>query len=157
MVPAMSNDASRANGERQLLERRHVRAGFTLVFVYVLAGLALEAMHGFKVGFYLDVSNEARRLMWTLAHTHGTLIGVLNLAFAAALGHIALPEAQLRLASACFVGSGIAMPAGFALGGVVIYGGDPGLAVLLAPLGGLALVVAVGLAMLGAWRARERS
>ena len=26
---------------------------------------------------------EARRLMWTLAHTHGTLLGLVHLAFSA--------------------------------------------------------------------------
>ena len=35
---------------------------------------------------------------------------------------------------------------------VVVYGGDPGPGVLLAPVGGLCLVVGVGLAAIGAWR-----
>jgi hypothetical protein len=47
------------------------------------------------------------------------------------------------------------MPLGFLLGGVVIYGGDPGLPIVLAPLGGLFLVGAVGLAALGALRGRS--
>ena len=35
------------------------------------------------------------------------------------------------------------LPTGFFLGGIFIYGGDPGLGVLLVPIGGLLLVVAV--------------
>ncbi|MCA9510518.1 MAG: hypothetical protein KC560_07430, partial [Myxococcales bacterium] len=142
----MASPASTDDALRSRLERRHLRAGWTLVLVFGVAGLALEALHGFKAGFYLDVSNETRRLMWSLAHAHGTLIGLLNLAFAAGLGRLALPVAQLRAASACFVAAGVAMPAGFALGGVVVYGGDPGPAVALAPLGALLLLVAVALA-----------
>ena len=35
------------------------------------------------------------------------------------------------------------LPGGFFLGGTFIYGGDPGLGILLTPLGALALLVAV--------------
>ena len=39
--------------------------------VFGTLGLVLETLHGFKIGAYLDVSNETRRLMWRLAHVHG--------------------------------------------------------------------------------------
>ena len=58
--------------------RRHVRFGWWTLLVYAALGLALEALHGFKVAAYLDVDNDTRRLMWRLAHTHGTLLGALN-------------------------------------------------------------------------------
>jgi hypothetical protein len=45
-----------------------------------------------------------------------------------------------RLVSA----AGILLPLGFFLGGVVIHGGDPGLAVLLVPVGAVAAIVAAG-------------
>ena len=35
------------------------------------------------------------------------------------------------------------MPAGFFLGGVTVYSGDPGLGIVLVPVGGLLLFVAV--------------
>jgi hypothetical protein len=35
------------------------------------------------------------------------------------------------------------MPAGFFLGGVFIYAGDPGLGILLVPVGGILLFIAV--------------
>ena len=101
-------------------------------------------MHGFKVGWYLDVSNEARRLTWTLAHAHGTLLALIHLAFAYTLGW--LPEAssrRRRLASSCLIGASLLLPGGFFLGGIVIYDGDPGLGVLLVPPGALLLLAAV--------------
>ena len=43
----------------------------------------------------------------------------------------------------------VLMPVGFFLGGVWIYGGDPGLGVLLVPIGAAALFVAVALTARG--------
>lgn len=139
-------------GLRETLASRHVRFGWSLIFVYVLLGLVLESLHGFKVALYLDVANEARRLVWTLAHTHGTLIGVLNLLFAYGVDRLSLSESMFKVASLAFVGAGVLMPLGFFLGGIVVYGGDPGLPILLAPVGGAILVVAVGLSAFGALR-----
>src|SRR5882672_7973847 len=48
--------------------RRHLRLGWWSIFVFAGLGLLLESFHGFKLGAYLDVSNETRRLMWRLAH-----------------------------------------------------------------------------------------
>ena len=140
------------DGLRETLASRHVRFGWSLIFVYVLFGLVLESLHGFKMALYLDVSNEARRLVWTLAHTHGTLIGVLNLLFAYGIERLTLSESLFKFASLCFVAAGVLMPLGFFLGGIVVYGGDPGLPILLAPVGGVILVVAIGIAALGALR-----
>ena len=47
----------------------HFRVGWHSLVVFMLLGTALETMHGFKIGWYLDVSNETRRLMWPLTHT----------------------------------------------------------------------------------------
>jgi len=43
----------------------------------------------------------------------------------------------------------VAMPAGFFLGGAVLYGGEPGPGILLVPLGALALFAAVFLTARG--------
>src|SRR5712692_3117025 len=59
--------------------RRHNAFGWWLLFVSSTLGLLLELLHGFKVQAYLAVSNETRRLMWTLAHAHGVLIALVNL------------------------------------------------------------------------------
>ena len=69
-------------------------------------GITVETLHGFKAGLYLDVSNQTRRLMWTLAHAHGTLLSVLNLVFATSIQR--LPEwngTARTLASRCLLGA----------------------------------------------------
>ena len=126
------------------LARRHLRIGWWGLLVFLSAGLVLETLHGFKVGLYLDVTSEPRRLMWRLAHAHGSLLALLNVAFGAGLPLLpAFEDGARRLASRCLAGALFLMPAGFALGGIWIHGGDPGLGVLLVPPGGILLFVAV--------------
>ena len=124
--------------------RRHLRFGWWSLVLFATLGLVLESLHGFKVGAYLDVSNDTRRLMWTLAHAHGTLLAAINILFGLTL-RAAVPVAarRVRVASAGLIGAGILLPAGFFLGGVAFYGGDPGLGVLLVPVGGVLLLVAL--------------
>ena len=129
---------------RASLIRRHLRFGWWTILIFLTLGLALEIMHGFKVGSYLNVSNETRRLMWTLAHAHGTLLGLLNLAFATTARVLrGWPESRQRFASAALLGATVLMPSGFFLGGLFIYAGDPGLGIVLVPLGALLLFAAV--------------
>src|SRR5882757_6559314 len=82
-----------------LLIRRHLRFGWWTLLIFLTAGLALEALHGLKIGAYLNVSNETRRLMWTLAHAHGTLLGLVHLGFAATIRFGPLDTRQLGAAS----------------------------------------------------------
>lgn len=132
------------------LVRRHLAVGWWALLVFLTAGLVLEALHGFKIGAYLKVSNETRRLMWTLAHAHGTMLALVNLAFVAAIRSLpAWPRLTARLASSCLVVATVLMPAGFFLGGVFIYSGDPGLGILLVPVGGVFLFAVVLLTALG--------
>lgn len=124
--------------------QRNLGFGWWCLLAFLSLGMVLEALHGFKAGFYLDVVNEARRLQWTLAHTHGTLLALVNVAFAltfraaapGVLGRLALPARCLRWAA-------ILMPAGFLLGGAFPMGADPGLGVVLVPIGGVLLFVGV--------------
>jgi len=126
------------------LARRHELFGWRALLVFLTLGIALEALHGLKVGWYLDVSNEARRFMWTLSHAHGTLVALVNLAFAFSLPRLSGASArELRVASRAFLIAAILLPAGFFLGGLVTHAGDPGLGVLLVPVGALALLVGV--------------
>ena len=129
---------------RRKTARRHLRAGWWCLLLFLTLGFVLETLHGFKVGFYLDVSSSTRRLMWTLAHAHGALFSVLNVVFALSLR--ALPEwsrESRTLASRCLLGALALVPLGFFLGGIFIRGGDPGLGVLLVPPGAVLLFVAV--------------
>lgn len=135
------------------LRHRHLRVGWWTLAVFVALGLGLEALHGLKAGFYLDVGASTRRLMWTLAHAHGALLGLVNLGFAATLGALGgWSAAGRRQASLWLLVATVALPAGFFFGGVDASGGDPGPAVLLVPAGGIALLVAVLLSAVAATR-----
>ena len=130
--------------------RRHLRVGWWSLFVFATLGLVLESLHGFKVRAYLDASSETRRLMWTLAHAHGTLLSLIHIAFALTLRGV--PELNLRrpeLISGALIGASVLLPGGFFLGGVVFYAGDPGLGVLLVPVGAVLLLTAVFLVARG--------
>lgn len=124
---------------------RHLRFGWWSLFVFLLLGATLETLHGFKVGFYLDASNETRRLMWTLAHAHGALLSLVNVA--AGLSLRALPElpgnARVPLISTTLLAATVLLPAGFFAGGVAFYSGDPGVGIALVPVGAACLAIAV--------------
>jgi hypothetical protein len=126
--------------------RRHLRIGWWALAVFGGFGLILEALHGFKIAAYLDVSNDTRRLMWRLAHAHGTLAGAINVLFALTLRTAPAPPPQTPRISTLLAAATVVLPAGFFLGGVVVYGGDPGLGALLVPLGAVLLIAALTLA-----------
>jgi hypothetical protein len=133
-----------ASDEESARSTRHLRLGWWSLLVFVLLGLVLEALHGFKVGWYLESTSSARRLAWTLAHAHGTLLAVVNLVLGATHERYAgwTPRSR-RFASNCLIGATVILPAGFFLGGLFPYEGDPGLGILLVPLGGGLLALAV--------------
>lgn len=128
------------------LARRHRRFGWYALLAFASLGLALEALHAFKAGFYLDVGADTRRSLWRLAHAHGALLALVNLAFAASLAHTEeAARARLELASACLMGGSVLLPAGFFIGGAFARGGDPGAGVLLVPVGALLFMLASAL------------
>ena len=131
----------------------HLAWGWGSLAVWVLFGLGLEALHAFKVPWYLDVGMEPRRLMFQLAHAHGALLGGVNIAFALSQEHLAWGKKGPDLASRLLKSATLLLPGGFLLGGIWIRGGDPGYGVLPAPLGGLlmcASMLLVGKAALAA-------
>lgn len=131
---------------------RHLQFGWWSLLCFATLGLALEALHGFKVPGYLDVANDTRRLMWTLAHAHGVLLALVHVVFGLSIQVV--PEfaaGRQRILSRCLIGASVLLPGGFFLGGMVVYGGDPGLGILLVPMGAVLLLIAVfGLARLSA-------
>jgi hypothetical protein len=144
VAPAAAPAANDADDPLALVVRRHLRVGWLSLLVFLTLGLALEALHGLKVQAYLNAMNETRRLMWTLAHAHGTLLAVVNLGFAFTVNHVPAWRPRTRtLASCAFIAGSVLMPGGFFLGGVWVYAGDPGLGILLVPVGGLLLFLAV--------------
>ena len=130
---------------------RHLRYGWWSLLVFLSLGVVLETLHGFKVAWYLDVDVEMRRLMFTLAHAHGTLLALVNIA--AGLTLRVVPGFTLsRSASLALIWGAALLPIGFLLGGIIIHDGDPGLGVLLVPVGALALIFGVGSAARGVAR-----
>jgi hypothetical protein len=142
MAPAALPDPTPADG---VYVQRHLRFGWISLGVFAALGLVLETLHGFKVAAYLDVSNETRRLMWTLAHAHGVLLAVVHVLFALCLRLVpGLGGARQPFISSALVGSSVLLPGGFFLGGLVFYGGDPGLGIVLVPVGAVLLLAAIG-------------
>ncbi len=123
---------------------RHLRFGWWSLLLFATLGLLLESLQGFKVRAYLDVSNETRRLMWTLAHAHGTLLALVHVIFGLTMR--ATPPTvmpHLHLISSSLMAASVLLPGGFFLGGIAFYSGDPGLGILLVPVGGVLLLFAV--------------
>lgn len=141
-----------AAGEEKL-SRRHRRFGWTALLVWMCAGLLLELFHGLKLGGYL--LDPLRRELLTLAHFHGALLSVVNLVYVRWAEAPGLSAAARARASRALIAGSILMPVGFLLGGLQHYEGDPGLGILLAPLGALALLYPVALQARGAWRRRD--
>jgi hypothetical protein len=131
---------------RRRIARRHQLFGWWGLLLFLTLGLALETLHGFKIGAYLDPEHRNRRLMWTLAHAHGTLISLVNIVFAAGLVQFGRwTPGRLRLASFILIDALFLLPTGFFLGGVWHTETDPWLGVLLVPLGAILLLAAVAL------------
>src|SRR5947209_10036829 len=139
--------------QRRRTARRHHVIGWWALLIFLSLGIALETLHAFKVGAYLDPAHRLRRLLWTLAHAHGTLLAVVHIAFAATLVHFGRwSERRLKLASFLLTDALLVLPAGFFLGGIGHTEVDPSPGVLLVPLGALLLLIAVALI---AWSARS--
>jgi hypothetical protein len=129
----------------------HLRFGWWSLVCFLTLGFTLELLHGFKVGLYLDVPNETRRLMWTLAHAHGALLGFVHILFAISLRVFpALASISLKTVAWNLTGASILLPGGFFAGGVQLYGGDPGLGIVFVPIGATCLGAAAVLIARGA-------
>ena len=124
-----TDKAESPDGDDGGLARRHLAWGWWSLAAFTMLGLVLEAAHGLKLGWYLDVSSATRRLSFTLGHAHGTLLGLVNIAFALSLDKARLSATAAARASFALRAVTVLMPLGFILGGAVVYGGDPGLAI----------------------------
>ncbi|HEV3119209.1 MAG TPA: hypothetical protein VGY58_19295 [Gemmataceae bacterium] len=141
---------------RRRLARRHHVIGWCGLLIFLSVGAALETLHGFKIGFYLDPAHKIRRELWTLAHAHGTLLALVHVGFAAGLMHFGRwTEARLKLTSFFLLDALLLIPAGFFLGGLTHSESDPSLGVLLVPVGALLLFIAVVLILVSARAAPE--
>ena len=126
------------------LSARHYAWGWRTLLFFLTLGLLLEVLHGLKVDWYLSTSMATRRHMWTLAHAHGALLGLVNIAFAAYVPWRLEKQGPVHpWTSPTLILATLLLPGGFLLAGIDIYGGDPGIGIFLAPLGGVFLLIAV--------------
>lgn len=138
--------------ESSALVRRHLAVGWIGLSVGVALGIALEALHAFKVPLYLDVGSSATRLMWRLAHAHLGLLSLTSLGFAFTLTRV--PGDWRRTSRWLLWGSAL-LPTGFFVAGFGAHGGDPGWGIALVPLGAAALLIACVRAALQVLKGRK--
>ncbi len=108
-----------------------------------MLGVALEFFLAFKSDLYVNADFETRRLMWRLAHAHGTLLSLVDLAMVLVLQKLddrCFPQ-PAGLISGCLTGAFLLIPGGFFLGGFGAEGGDPGAAIALVPAGAFLLIL----------------
>ena len=129
------NDKSSASHEPGKL----LTQGYFSIALFMTLGLALEGMIGLKSPAYLG--DPLRRELFTLAHTHGTLFGLLLVAAGLTLRarDLTMPRSALM---ALRLGA-LLMPAAFFTAGISHPEGDPGLAIWLAPAGGVMVIYGV--------------
>jgi len=135
------------------IARRQLRFGFYALLTFLSLGVVLEAFHGFKLGLYLDVENEARRLSFRLAHAHGTFLSLLHVVCGlVSSSRNAPPPALAARSFSLLAAATLLLPGGFLLGGLFTHGGDPGLGILLVPFGAVLLFSAIWLMARGIGR-----
>jgi hypothetical protein len=126
------------------------RFGWTSLLAWAVFGLALETLHGWKVGRYLD--DALARELLVLAHAHGVGLAIVVLAFGEA-GAPLFGEKSDGGASLLLRIGAVLVPAAFALSAIDHPEGDPNLLVWLVPLGAAAIVAGLARTAYAAWRA----
>lgn len=104
-------------------------------------GTLIESFLGFRSEALRD---ELRREMWSLAHFHGAMLAIVNIVYARGAAH--------ALGSSFLIAGSLLMPLGFFIGGMWHPEGDPGLGILLVPIGALCAIIAIGERAAAAWR-----
>ncbi len=129
--------------------RACLRFGWSAIAFFLLLGLALESLHLIKAPFYFEV--RIRRELWTLAHAHGALLGVVNVIFGLCAARLVTAERWRHRASVALRAGGLLVPVGFLLGGIGNTETDPSLFILVVPVGALLALAAVVTVAVGAW------
>lgn len=113
--------------------------GWISLAFWMVIGLFLEGLMGYKIPAYLEDSQ--RRELFRLAHTHGTLLGLLLIIGAICAKQFALeigapPRLALKIGT-------ILMPTAFFIAGIWHSETDPGLAIWLVPVAAILNIWAV--------------
>ncbi|HKP02424.1 MAG TPA: hypothetical protein VJU77_03595 [Chthoniobacterales bacterium] len=113
-----------------------IRQGWISLALWIAFGILLEGFRAFRSPSVLD--DAVRQDMFRLAHAHGTLLNLVLIA-AAICARLELvrigPGTSLGLRS-----SVILLPAGFLIGGLWHFKDEPGLGILLVPIGAVLLL-----------------
>ncbi len=133
--------------------RTCLRFGWIAIAVFLLLGLALESLHLIKAPFYFEP--RIRRELWTLAHAHGALLGVICVIFGLCAETLIRSERSRQRASLALRTGSILVPAGFLLGGIANSETDPSLAIVLVPVGALLVLAAVIIVAAGTLRTHD--
>ena len=130
--------------QARLAARKH---GFGLLFASACLGFLLELAHALKLSVYLDVPLRRELLVW--AHAHGVGLSLVLLAYAAC-GAVdgASAAVERTLAIGCLL-----IPTGFALGSLNLHESDPGIGIVLVPVGALCVLRALFSVLRAALRA----
>lgn len=128
--------------------------GWTALAVFALLGLGLESLHLVKAPAYMEV--RLRRELWILAHAHGVLLALINIVFGLYAARYTRAAGALAGAARALRFGAVAIPLGFLLGGIGNTETDPSLAIVLVPVGALALLYGLILTARAAWREHKR-
>lgn len=123
--------------QRRLASRRF---GWISLLLWAIAGLALEAMHGWKIGAYLD--DELTRELLVLAHAHGVGLALVVLAWGEAGAPLFAERVDGGASRALRIGA-VLMPLAFALSSINHPEGDPNALVWIVPIGALLVIFAL--------------
>ena len=110
--------------------------GWISLAAWIVFGLLVEGLIGFRSPALLD--DSVRREMFRLAHAHGTLLNLvlIGAAICDRLDLIRLGGVTSLVLRAAVV----LLPVGFLLAGIWHFKDDPGVAILLVPIGALLLL-----------------
>ena len=112
------------------MERKNLIVGMACVIVFMCLGAFLEMNHLTKwVG-------GMTRGMWSLAHAHGTLFGVLNIIIGLLIINLKLDGKAMRIGSILAIVGVLVFPLGLFLDGINMK------FEFIAPLGGLSMIAA---------------
>jgi hypothetical protein len=110
--------------------------GWISLAAWIVFGLLIEGLIGFRSPALLD--DSVRREMFRLAHAHGTLLNLVLIA-AALCGRLDLIRLG-RITALALRAAVVLLPIGFLLAGIWHFKDDPGLGILLVPLGAVLLL-----------------
>jgi hypothetical protein len=113
-----------------------IRQGWISLAAWIVFGLLIESLIGFRSPVLLD--DSIRRDMFRLAHAHGTLLNLVLIA-AAICARLDLIRFG-RVTSLGLRAAVVLLPGGFLLGGIWHFKDDPGVAILLVPVGAVLLL-----------------